>query len=196
MYQRYLAIALAGLLAACDGQTPSSQSTTAETSTVSAQDLPRVAFGKPSGSGDFELKVKSVKQRSQIGAKGIGPATETGETFVVVRYSVKNIGKKPLSRVDLPSVELIDGAGQSYASDTEASVLEAALNNDIHSAGDINPNVSAQLTSVWKVDKASFDKAQWRLKASFDTGLSAMLDKAATWPLNDKAAPPLIFDLK
>jgi hypothetical protein len=140
--------------------------------------------------------VLSVKQQSQIGEPGLGPKAEPGETFVVVRYTIKNTDTKPLDTANRPELALRDGGGQTYSEDATAGVLAAALNNDIQDAnGDLNPKVTAKATAIWKIDKASFDKKTWRVVATLG-GFGAKLDKAASWPMNPDAEQPLTFALQ
>lgn len=186
---------LALSLTACGGGDNADDSNT--TSDVVETDSAPIPLGKPGAGPGVTVTISSVKEQNHIGSEGYGPKAAAGETFVVVRYAIENTGIKPLSSVDRPSITLVDGAGQSYAEDDQAGVLEAALNNDIQdSTSDLNPKVTGKATAVWKLNKASFDRATWRLKASFD-GLSASLGKLAKWPLDDKTAtPPLTFALK
>lgn len=195
MNHRFTMAVLAALLSGC-GTDPVTESADSSTAAAAVKDAPPVELGLSGNASDMEVTVNSVEQKNLIGPKGFGDEAGPGEIFVVVRYAVKNLGKKPLMRPDFPGVELIDGADQGYAEDRQAAVLEAALNDDLQSSGDVNPNVSAKLTSVWKVDRASFDPAVWRLKVSFDQGFSATMDKAAKWPLDSDAAPPVLFKLK
>ena len=194
MKYRYMALALATIVAACDGGTDASldDAIAQEASTKGVQDLPVVPLEKSAEAEGFEVTVNAVEQRSQIGIEGLGPAAGAGETFIVVRYSLKNLGKKPVSSWDFPTVDLMDSSSQVYAGDSEASALESALSEDITGSSDLNPNITAKLVSVWKIHKASFDESTWRMKISFG---SAIAD-AITWPLDSNSPPPLIFALK
>lgn len=153
-----------------------------------------VPRGKVISAGGFEVGLTSIKKKAQIGAEGIGPRAGAGETFVVARYTVGNVGSEPVDSVDFPKFELIDGDGQVYAEDGQATMLESML-GDAHT-GALNPGVSARLISVWKVRTSSFDPTAWRLKVSFDQGLSAMAKKAARWPLETKFPAPVLLALK
>lgn len=185
-----LTLALAISTVACDE--PTRSNSTAE----AARAANPVALGKTGHGKVVDLTLTSVTTPRRLGTPGIGPRTQDGETFVVVRYKVKNTGTEPLSSSDRPSLTLIDGDGESYAEDSQAGLLAAALNDDLQdSSGDLNPNVSARDTAVWKVDKSSFDRSTWRVRASLG-GLSASFDKAARWPLPPLEEPTLVFALK
>lgn len=195
MNHRFKIVVIAALVSGC-GTDPVADTKDKSVAATAIKEAPPITYGTSGAASDMEVTVNSVEQKELIGPKGFGDEAAPGETFVVVRYTVKNLSKKPLMRPDFPGVELIDGSDQGYAEDRQAAVLEAALNDDLQSSGDLNPNVSAKLTSVWKVDRTSFDPAVWRLKVSFDEGFSAKLDKAAKWPLDSDGAPPLLFKLK
>lgn len=175
-------------LAGCGSdQTPS------ETSPTAAPVV--IPFGQGVTADGFEIALRSIKQRKQIGAAGIGPAAGTGETFVVAHYTVMNLGTEPVDYLNFPTVELIDGAGQVYAKDDEASTVAAALADANHS-GKLNPKVMANQIYVWKVSKASFDPRVWHLKVSFDRGMNATIKKAARWPLETQFTTPALLNLK
>jgi len=192
---RYAGLLLAGLLTACGGSSSSTPANTV-TETPTVEPAP-IAIGKAGIRPGVTVTINSVKEESQIGEKGYGPEAQPGETFIVVRYTIKNTSNKPLSSLDQPDLELVDGSSQSYAEDTQASVLAAALNNDIlDGGGDLNPQVTAKNTAVWKIAKAPFDKKTWRIKVTIG-GLTAKFDKAASWPVDSGDAPaPLIFSLQ
>ena len=178
------------LLAGC-GENPAGGGTSVQRT---ERDLPTVAFGQPAKGSNLQIKIGSVEERSKVGVYGMGPKLSPGETFVVIRYTLKNISAKPIERANQPDVELIDAKGQDYARDTESEVMEAIKNGD--NSGTLNPNITSKQTAVWRVDKASFSKATWRLKVPLDATLDAALDTLARWPLDSKAPPPLMFALK
>ncbi len=193
--KQWMSLAIAAALAAC-GSSSSIEGTEENTAATEKAPLQRVALGKPGKAAGLELTVKSVSLTNQIGTKGFGPAAGAGETFVVVRYNIKNVGTKPIEGSDLPVVELLDSKDTVFAEDTDAAILAAALDNSLQTSNTANPNVTVKLVAVWKVDKAAFDKATWRLKVSFDRTLSAMFDKAVAWPMDAQSTPPLTFELK
>nr|WP_272916547.1 DUF4352 domain-containing protein [Tsuneonella aeria] len=180
-------LASAILLTGCD----SADDTIAPTETAAAPDK-IYKLGETASAGGLEFAITKVEERSQIGPVGIGPKAGSGEVFVVVRYTIKNIGKEPIDRWDFPKVELINGEEVTLAKDTEATALEGALKSDSHGTGDLNPKVTATETSVWKVEKASFDRDTWQLKASFDSAVAA----AVTWPMEPNVEAPILFSLK
>ncbi|HEV7314898.1 DUF4352 domain-containing protein [Sphingopyxis sp.] len=179
-------------LAACGGGDDTASNAVAETPTE--RDLPTVAIGKSAKGNDLEITIKSVETQSKVGVYGMGPTLSPDETFVVVRYTIKNVGSAPVDRGNQPDIKLIDGNSQEYAEDGEAEMLEAIKNND--DTGTLNPNVTYKKTAVWRLGKASFDKATWRVKVPLDTTTDATIEKIARWPLDSKAPAPLMFALK
>lgn len=194
---KYVIIVASVFLSACGSNSTSAASSDEPGAVPGANaEASMIPLGKPGAGKDVVVTVLSVKQKSQIGEPRLGPKAEPGETFVVVRYTIKNTDTKPLDTANRPELALLDGGGQTYSEDTTAGVLAAALNNDIQDAtGDLNPNVTAKSTAVWKIDKASFDKKTWRIVGTFG-GLGAKLDKAASWPMNPDAEQPLTFALQ
>jgi len=183
------ALAFVSLLAGCGSdQAPS------DAPSKAPEPIVVVPTGKVVSVGGFEVGLASMKKRKQIGTEGIGPAAGAGETFVVARYTVRNVGAQPVDSTDFPKFELIDGNGQVFVEDDQATMLASAL-NDAHT-GALNPSVTAQLVSVWKVSTSSFDPAKWHLKVSFDQGLSAKAQKVARWPLEVKFPAPVLLTLK
>jgi hypothetical protein len=178
-------------LSGCGSDMPVIEASEASTSESS---LPVIALGESGHGKNVEVTVNSVEQRSEVGVYGMGPKLNAGETFVVVRYTLKNTGKEPLDTINQPNVELIDGDDQSYAKDREGEMVEAIKNQD--NTGALNPKVSSKQTAVWRLDKASFDRATWRLKVPLDQTFDATMDKVAKWPMDANAPAPLIFALK
>lgn len=179
-------LASAILLNACD----SADDSIAATETAAAP-IKVYAVGESASADGMEFAITAVEERSQIGPVGVGPKAASGETFVVVRYTIKNIGSKPIDSWNFPTFELLDGDRVALAKDTEATILDGALNSDGQSSSDLNPKVTAKQTAVWKVEKASFDKATWRLKVSFDSAVA----NAIAWPAKAEGEAPIMFGL-
>lgn len=190
MVYRYFRCALIlGMISGCDDSAIDHSATTRSESS-----LPVVPFGETATGADLAIKIASVSEQSRSGIYGMGPKAGSGNTFVVVRYTMKNTSKEPVSRGDQPTVQLIDADGQSYEPDREAEALESIKNED--EIGPLNPGVTTKQTAVWKVAKVSFSRKTWRLKVPQDETFDATMDKLARWPLNAKAPPSLILALK
>ena len=164
-------IAAALSLSACGGSGQTSAGNGAAASETAA-----VALGSTGKATGVDITVTDVASPRQIGPAGVGPKAETGETFVVVSYTIKNTAGKPLPLMERPGLTLVDPAGQSYSEDAMASPMAAGLMADASGmAADLNPNVSAKTKAAWKVDAAAFDRRTWRLVADTDPQLAFAL---------------------
>lgn len=140
---------------------------TAPTPAVSSTPTP-IPFGKLGTASGVAVTVLAVGQRDRIGSSH---RTAQGETFVTIRYDVKNLTSKPMARVERPEVTLRDPQGRSY-SDDGAAGLTLADGGLADAVTDTNPNMTARVTSVWKVDKASFDPSKWTMVVATDPQLT------------------------
>jgi hypothetical protein len=154
------AISLALLLSACDGGNAPSNNAVAPTTTEATS----VPIGRPGSATGVQFTVTKIDNRAQLGMAGAGMKAEPTETYVVVRYTLKNTGAVPLSLSDRPSISLVDAKGQSYATDMSAAAMASDGLDELNGmANDINPNTSAKGVAVWKVEKAAFDNGTWKL---------------------------------
>lgn len=155
------------LLSACGGE-PSSQPAGGEQPAT----VP-IALGQTGKAEGVEITINSLKTMSQVGPAGIGPKAEPTETFVVVKYRLKNTGTKALGLMERPTLSLVDAAGQSYAPD-DALGLMTLDTAETASAGslEINPGVSIKWAVGWKIAKQGFDKATWKIVASTEPALT------------------------
>ncbi len=170
-----LALSAALTLASCGGSEPSTTNETlpaVKDSAANQADEVPIAIGKTATASGVEFTLVSVSHRDRIGASH---RTAPGETFVVVRYDVKNLTNEPMARVERPEVTLRDREGRSYSDEGAAglTLTEGGLDDAIN---DTNPNMTAHVTSVWKVDKASFDPASWTLLLGTDPQLRFALE--------------------
>ncbi len=172
----YIALTLIAFLPACgDGGSPS-QSAVNGVDLVAQSITPAIAVGEPGKAGAVQFTVTAVSTTGQIGPAPVGAKAEPGETFVVVSYTIKNVGSATLPFVDRPGVTLVDVKGQSYEPDMSSSMMAAGMMSDTSGmASDLNPNVSAKTKVAWKVDKAAFDKASWTAVTGTDPALTFAL---------------------
>lgn len=163
MNRALIALGLTLGVAACDSGngTPAAEAVKKEV----AAPAPVVALGQTGGTDGVELTVTDVSMPTQVGSADTGAKAGPGETFVVVSYTMKNVGPKPLPYGERPKLALIDAQGNSYALDDSASFMASFLMDDASGmTSDLNPNVSAKTKMAWKVDKAAFDKATWKVR--------------------------------
>lgn len=171
----YMVIALAAVLTACGGGSPS-QPAGNGVDAAAHSSTPAIAVGEPGKAGAVQFIVTSVSTTGQIGPAPVGAKAEAGETFVVVSYTIKNVGDATLPFADRPGVTLVDGKGQSYEPDMSSSMMAAGMMSDTSGmASDLNPNVSAKTKVAWKIDKAAFDKASWKVVVATDPALTFAL---------------------
>lgn len=171
------ALLLTTVIAACGEGPASPGAAETEASAPAVAVTPPTAVGEAGNAEGSNYTVTSVETANQLGAAGIGPKAEAGETFVVVSYTIKNTADAPLTLMERPALSLVDGNGQSYATDDMATMMAAGMMDDPSGmASDLNPNVSAKTKAAWKVDKASFDKATWRVVVASDPALTFALN--------------------
>lgn len=163
------------LLAGCDDTENVSRSPTTE-GVASPAPAP-VAAGEVAKANGLELTLLSVKVAKQIGVDGITPKLGADETYVVARYSIKNISTKPMGMMEWPKLDLIDSRGASYVADDGASAMALALSTaDSSVSTDLNPGVSTKWITVWKIAAAGFDKKTWKVVAETDPRLTFSLE--------------------
>jgi hypothetical protein len=170
LFMRGLMLSGALAVSACDGPP------TANGNVASPSETKPHALGKNVSAEGVDYLITSVEQRNQISAAGIGPKAEAGETFVVVRYTLKNTAKAVLPLMERADVSLVDGAGTTYARDDSASAMAITMMKDFSGmASDLNPGVSAKMIAVWKVDRKAFDKTTWKLVVNTSPALTFAL---------------------
>jgi hypothetical protein len=154
-----LAFTLALGLAACDGAAPT------ESNREVAAPASLSALGQTGGKDGVELTITDVATPTQVGPRSVSQRAAPGETFVVVSFTMKNVGSRPLTYMDRPGLTLLDAKGNSYVLDDIASSTVGSMMEDIGGmTSDLNPNVSAKAKMVWKVDKAAFDASTWKVR--------------------------------
>lgn len=147
------------LLSACE------QPKQDETAPATMQEAPTPTPAKVSAIGEFvaapgfEFTLKSVEEQSKPGNSPYAQPAGDGQTYVVAKFTFKNIGTKPVDKRSLPEVELVDPNGTAYSWDVVASAFAA----DESSMDDINPGVSRRSGMAWKVAKGAFDPAGWKV---------------------------------
>lgn len=139
-------------------------------------DVTPIALGETGNANGVDITITSAKAVSQLGPAGGGPKAEAGEVFVVVRYTLKNTSSKPLGMMEKPGLTLVDGEGNSYTSDDTLGAMDLATSSDAANVSlEINPGTSTKWAGGWKVAKAGFDKATWKVVANTDPALTFAL---------------------
>ena len=167
----------AALLSACTGGANGNGSNSADSKVASPKSLrsdapttqptagPATPLGQAATAGGVQFTVTKVATPAIVGGGGSASTTMPGETFVVVDYTLKNVGGEPLLYLHRPAIKLLDGRGRAYAADDSATTKVSIVFGEDSSGAtaDLNPNVSARTRGAWKVDKAAFDRGTWRL---------------------------------
>lgn len=166
----YILLAFAAALSACGGGFQPSDNTTAAPDEASA---PPIAIGTPGLAKGANFTVTAVTTPKQVGPQGVGGKAATGETYVVVDYTIKNTGGSTLAFLEWPKFSLVGPEGQTIAADDMASAMSASTMDDPSGmASDLNPGVSAKARAAWKIDAAGFDKKTWKLELASDPQLT------------------------
>ncbi len=167
---RLLISAFAVLLLSACGSPSNTSATVAGTDAA-----PSLAVGKTGQASGVEITVTSVKQTNQVTAPSLVPLAGTDETYVLVKYTIKNTGKTPMELLNRPAIDLLDAKGQVYAKDEMATGATGAMQNAQGMVNDINPGVSAKTLAVWKVAKQGFDMGTWKIVVQTDPALEFKL---------------------
>lgn len=160
------------LVSAC-GQAPTSQTTGGEA--TAQPEVKPIALGETGKAAGVEITIDTVKTMGQIGPAGIGPKAEPTETFVVIKYRLKNTADKALGIAERPTLSLADGNGQSYTVDDMVGAMAMDSADAASFTVDLNPGVATKVVSVWKIAKAGFDKATWKVTANTDPAMTFAL---------------------
>lgn len=161
-------------LSACGGERHSNGNAAAASGAPAAD---AIAVKKTGHADGVDFTVTSVSTTGQIAAAAGGPKAEAGETFVIVGYTLKNTSDKPMPLMSRPGLSLVDPSGQSLSPDDLATPMAAitAGGDPTGVSADLNPKITAKTKAAWKVDKASFDRATWRLVVASDPQLTFKL---------------------
>lgn len=160
----FVAVLAAASLVSCNGPSTTgddvarNQGVAPSDTNVAVPEQPQaIPLGRTGAGPGFEFTVKSVEERAAIGSSKRAAADET---FVVVRFDFKNTSDAPVSRGERPELTLQDRAGRSFTDDGAAGLGLTGLDDAVD---DTNPGMTARITAVWKLDKASFDAGGWHL---------------------------------
>lgn len=121
----------------------------------------RLALGASVRVRSADVAVTSVESRDRVGIEYAYDQASEGGTLVVVRYSVTNVGERPLSFFQ-PRVRLLDPNGVEYNSDagkTASLMMEGGV--DAKAWSDLNPGITTRDAAVFEVSSQSFDPETW-----------------------------------
>lgn len=107
----------------------------------------------------LEFTIKSVKTVEEVSRNQTFTAAP-GETFVVVRYTVKNVSDQVIKARDTSKLILRDEKGRRQERDNSLSVWTTD-----ETEADLNPDLSGPRTDIWRVASATYNPSTWLLVA-------------------------------
>ena len=116
-----------------------------------------------------------MKSTNQVADPSVIPLAGPDETYVVVKYTIKNTGSTPLELLNRPAIDLQDTNGQVFAKDDIATGVTGAVLDAQGMVNDINPGLTVKTAAVWKVAKQGFDPATWKVVVRTDPALEFKL---------------------
>lgn len=122
-----------------------------------------IAIGTPVKSREAEITVTKIEQRNQVGNDFLAEKASEGGTLIVVDFTVKNVGDRPLSFYS-PKIALIDASGMEYSSDIAKSAAYATEGDyDSKLFSDLNPGITTRGSTVFEVAADRYDPATWAI---------------------------------
>lgn len=165
------AVAAAALLAtACERQSQTTEQVEAQAEQAPAE-IEALDIGATAERGPIGFTLKSVETKKAVRDPDWSPPAGPGETFVVARYEIKNLGNEPLDTFELPEVTLVDGSGVEYDSDLEAS----SSDGDSNGWDDVNPGIVFKGTRSFKVVEERYDPGVWQIVIKTDPAIAYRL---------------------
>jgi hypothetical protein len=117
----------------------------------------RVEVGTEFTLGDYSYTVDSVAVKSKIG-RGYGKKKASkGAAFVIIEYSIKNLGKET-STVLADDFELVDAKDRRFrsSSDLTTALIMAGNPKDLF-ISELQPGLSREMTTGFEVPKDALD---------------------------------------
>ena len=133
------------------------------------------AIGETGKADGIEVALTSVKATNQVSDPSAVPLAGPDETYVVVKYTIKNTGSTPLEVLNRPAIDLLDANGQVFAKDDIATGVTGAVLDAQGMVNDTNPGLTVKTAAVWKVAKATYDPATWKVVVRTDPALEFKL---------------------
>lgn len=145
------------------GETETASGTPAEEAKVASEKETIYKVNDVVKVDNAEVSVTKFEERDKVGNEFVSKTASDGGTLVAIQYTVKNVGDKPLSAFEIPSVNLVDEKGTEYDSDIDASSNYAVETNVDNSKllSDLNPDIKVTDTAVYEVSKEKFAQGKW-----------------------------------
>ncbi len=154
-------VVIIGLSLALNGGKASSQS-------VEPAEVKTYSVGTPFTIEDIEINVSRVNKLNTIPGNiwWSDKAPSKGGVFVAVQWSLRNVGKNPVSSYSLPnSMRLVSSDGVTYDSDVGATTqLAGEWNIDTKILSNLNPRITIEEVAVFEVSKELLEQSGWMFK--------------------------------
>lgn len=119
--------------------------------------------------GQFEITITSIQERSSVGTQIFNSNPAEGGTYVAVNWKYKNISDKPINSFSTPSIKIVDKNDTKYDSDIGASSSYATeLNLDEKILSDLNPGITVKDADVFEIAKEQYATGGYRLLIQAD----------------------------
>ena len=145
------------------------------TPATTAPAAPALAIGETGKANGIEIALTSVKSTNQVAEPPAVALAGPDETYVVVKYTIKNTGSMPLEVMNRPAIDLLDANGQVFAKDDIATGVTGAVLDAQGMVNDTNPGLTVKTAAVWKVAKQGFDPSTWKVVVRTDPALEFKL---------------------
>lgn len=114
--------------------------------------------------GSLEVTITNVDVSSFVGNEFMHLHASEGAEYIMVRYTIKNIGASPVSSFSMPTIHLMDANGVSYDKDIHASVaFQMEIGTDQKILSDLNPGITTNGACVFEISTQSFDISKWHI---------------------------------
>lgn len=193
-----LLVVLAGVFSSSDNKNSSSaQAASSSSSSSKATSLPAPVVAPPTLKvGDmfetptFQVQIVSAQLRQSVGNSMFGSKASQGGVYVAIQWRYKNISKKPVSSVDLPTLHLIAPDGTKYAADLGASASYAAeLDTNAKVLSDLNPGIQVTDADAFEVSQEQFNPASWKIFVDADKSAEIAFATSGTSDTADSTNP-------
>lgn len=113
----------------------------------------------------LQITLDAVKIGTSINSSFANATAAEGGEYVVVIVRLKNVGSKPISSFEMPSLRLLDTNGNKYRTDVDASIAAATVfGDDSKVVSDLNPGIGTKTVDAFEVSKTLFNTDSWNLQ--------------------------------
>ncbi len=124
----------------------------------------------------YELTVLSTKVRNKVGGVFFEETPGKGAIFVIVKYRYKNITDESIGIFSLPGLELKDLKGNTYDTDTNASIAYALeIDAEVADFDRLNPGITNEEYKVFKIPQERWKEKGWSAVVKADKYIGYIL---------------------